>query len=300
MKGQRDKRKSPPGNETSTAKKAAQESQSQIEKMRKVETCLSKYTSQLDPNYASANAGSGGLEKRLSNVLAMTQHLLTISDGPTAAKPRGSLEQIPTVEKEAPITKKVQQQENIKIKEPVRRNEEVPTLPSFTLDHPGSSECEDFTKYFMLKFEPNTKRKVSSYEIKRVVQNVTGETPTRLLYNSMDSLTIEASTANQSMLIARIENVKGHKCIVTPHPKFNSSQGIIYIMEYDLDDVDEFRREICRSTGAKDCQPAPFLRTRNESTKAFTISFENKSPLTLSIFLERGMTQSCINLTLVP
>ena len=76
---------------------------------------------------------------------------------------------------------------------------------------------------------------MSPYAVMNQVRNITGK----------ELKKITAATGN-SFLLEVMSEVAGRKCTVSLHELHNQSKGIIYVQEYDIEDVDEFKRGLPR------------------------------------------------------
>ena len=55
------------------------------------------------------------------------------------------------------------------------------------------------------------------------------------------SFTVEVVSADQSERLSSIQEVEGYACEVHKHPRFNHSKGIVYIKEFDITDIEDFK-----------------------------------------------------------
>lgn len=102
---------------------------------------------------------------------------------------------------------------------------------------------------------------------------MTGLAPKNITTMGRESFTVEVINDNQGKKLMTLKNIKGISCQISKHSQFNQSKGIIYIMEYDIDDIEEFRLGLKENYNIVDVTKATFIKTRNEQTTAFLVTF---------------------------
>ena len=75
-----------------------------------------------------------------------------------------------------------------------------------------------------------------------------------------------------------IFKIEGVPCRIMLHPTFNTSKVIIYLHDFDLDDVEQFERDLKQHYDIAEVVKATFIRTRNDQTTAFLLTFNNVNP----------------------
>jgi hypothetical protein len=103
---------------------------------------------------------------------------------------------------------------------------------------------QTYTRFFSITFEAGKKRLVTPYSIKNQITTVTGKPPKSITSNGRDSLTILVEDDMQSNKMKDITMIDDISCKTEKHPYFNQSKGIIYIREYDVDNIEEFRCDL--------------------------------------------------------
>ena len=75
------------------------------------------------------------------------------------------------------------------------------------------------------------------------------------------------------------------------HSRFNTSRGMIFLSEFDIDYVQLFKEELRENYNVSEIERAEFTKARSSNTKAFTSLLSmRKNFLTLFIFLESVRT----------
>ena len=129
-------------------------------------------------------------------------------------------------------------------------------------------------KYFIIKFNEQSKRQINSYAVISK-KEATGNTPKSVTGNNRLSFTAVVRNADQSAKINSVTEVEGFSCEVQVHSKFCHSKGIIYIKEFDITDIEDFKFYLQENYPIFDISPATFIKTRDPQTQAFLISYIN-------------------------
>ena len=81
-------------------------------------------------------------------------------------------------------------------------------------------------------------------------------------------------------------------CKTTFHPRFNTSKGLVLLSEFDIENLQQFQKELPAEYNIAEIERATFITTRSESTNAFIVTFdEKKLPYSLYIPGERSDTR---------
>jgi hypothetical protein len=144
-------------------------------------------------------------------------------------------------------------------------------------DH-HSNPLQSYTRFFSITFETGIKRKVNPYAVKNQIITTTGKPPVKISSNGRDSLTILVEDALQGNKMADICTIGNIPCKTEKHQYLNNSKGIIYIQEYDVDDIDEFRNGLMENYNITRAEPAPFIKPKSAQTKAFILTFDQETP----------------------
>ena len=68
-------------------------------------------------------------------------------------------------------------------------------------------------------------------------------------------------------------SVQEKPCVVTNHKYYNKAKEIIYIQEYDIQNVEQFKTDLQENYEITNVIKALFTKTRTEETTAFLITF---------------------------
>ena len=129
------------------------------------------------------------------------------------------------------------------------------------LDLGTCSTTEPFTKYFMMKFDANTKRSVNPYDVQKKVKQITG-TKSRVSTLNRTLFLIEAVNKDKAGKMNTIDAIREFKCETTAYDRYNYSKGIIYLSESGIGNVDEFQRGMQERYPVVGVERASFIKTR--------------------------------------
>ena len=145
-----------------------------------------------------------------------------------------------------------------------------------TMPPPGTTSTL-FKRFYTVRFEDIDRRDVNPYEILEEINKITGENAVSLTGSNKSSLTLQVKSTTQANKCLEISSLMQNPCTITPHNKFNQSKGLIFVKEFDIEDVEEFKTELQRSYNIIEIEAANFIKTRN-SSQAFIITFGSEAP----------------------
>ena len=141
-----------------------------------------------------------------------------------------------------------------------------------------------FPRFYIIDFGPN-KRSVNPYTVIDCIRDVTGYAPRAVAGNNKSSFTVELERESQSVDILKLTSVADTPCTVSLHPRFNYQKGIIYIHEFDIDDVAQFREGLMSSyPNIANVEIAAFIWVKSPNTTAFLVTF-HRDHLPYSIYV---------------
>ena len=146
-------------------------------------------------------------------------------------------------------------------------------------------------KFYTLKFNEAQCRTINPYAVQKTLTKVCGVAPDRLETEGKSAYCIKVNTKAQAIKLQGVTEVDGKSCHVEPHSHRNSSKGLIFIKEFDVCDVAPLK-DYLREFNVIGVEPAPFIKTKSITTKAFIITFSTpKTPYSIYIPGERSDTQ---------
>ena len=97
-----------------------------------------------------------------------------------------------------------------------------------------------FTKYFIIKFNGN-KRKLNPFSIEQEITAQLKGKSEDISAADRDGLLVTVRNESQSQNIATLKSIGGVLCEVEQHRSMNITKGIIYIYEFDLEDINNLK-----------------------------------------------------------
>ena len=144
------------------------------------------------------------------------------------------------------------------------------------------SQAERFEKYFTVRFDINHKRLINPYDLIGVIKQKTGGNPKVWTMNKTSFLA-RVDSKEESEKMAEITEVKQYKCETKAYDRFNHIKGLIYISEYEVENLAEFKTWLQESYAIVDVERAAFIKTR-PGTTAYIVTF-NQEQLPYSIYI---------------
>ena len=106
---------------------------------------------------------------------------------------------------------------------------------------PYQPEEEQFYDHFFSIYFEGDKRKINPFAIIDSIAECTGMKPKRILGMNKTSVIVEVHNGEQSAKTLALENVCHTPCKATPYERFNYTTGLVYINEFDIEDLEEFK-----------------------------------------------------------
>ena len=149
-----------------------------------------------------------------------------------------------------------------------------------------------YNKFYMMKLTEESRRCVNPYSLIERIEKDTGAAPKRVFGNNRLSLTVEVSSEKQGEYVREIKEVEGFPCEVVVHPRYNHNRALIYVHEFDIENMNDFKNELQTRYNIVDVQPATFIKTRSPQTHVFIVTFmQEHLPYSIYIPGERQDTK---------
>ena len=146
-------------------------------------------------------------------------------------------------------------------------------------------------KFYSIKFDDAQCRSINPFAVLQKVTKLCASPPERLETEGKSSYCVKIKTGEQARKLLTLTDIEGKSCKVQPHSHRNSSKGLVFIKEFDVDDV-ALLKDYLQEFDVIDVEPAPFIKTKVKTTKAFILTFNSpKTPYTIYIPGERSDTQ---------
>ena len=151
----------------------------------------------------------------------------------------------------------------------------------------NSVKTNHFTRYLQIDFEAIDRKSVNPYIIQNEIKAKTGYGPAELTGGGKSRYTLKTVNAEQSEKCQKITMLANQKCSIKPHPKFNSSQGLIFTRDYNYR-AEDIQTELKDQYGVSEVKEATFIKGRSGTT-AFIVTFDREeTPYSISIPGERS------------
>ena len=280
-----------PSHASSQPTTSSSNSKAQVARIKSIEDQLESVLRSTNTQYKSEQKTAGGVEGRLINIEKMMSRLTSVVEEQRKEREMES-NRSQTSRQDSDGNKEASdvQASTAGISEPKERSNRK---QRFTPISDTGMFCEDtFVQYHVFEFTEESKKCVNPYALIDEVKTVTGYPPKRVSGNNKRSVTVEVSTKEQSEKITSIKQVDNIPCVVKAHPRFNYVKALIYVHEFDLENVDEFKRGLEEKYNITDIQPAPFIKTKSPQTQVFIVTFlQQHLPYSIYIPGERQDTR---------
>ena len=85
---------------------------------------------------------------------------------------------------------------------------------------------------------------------------------------------VETMNEGQGRKLTEMKTIRGKSCNVQKHNTMNTCQGIIYVYEYDIQNIQSFKEGLQKEYPIVDVAPATWLKPKNLNASAFIDTFE--------------------------
>ena len=258
----------------------------QVTRLKTIEDSIEGVLRNITSDYrvGEDRSSAAGMDGRISNIERLMGELKEVIDKKQKEESTQRHE----------IREKEQKEENVK-----RQDESAASLSSkrskvrySRVDITSNNHAVPLARYYIFKFTEESRRSVNPYSVIDKVKEVTGVNPKRVFGNNRTSLTAELCREMSEEQVKSITSVDGIPCEVSMHSRYNCIKGLIYVYEYDIENVEEFKSGLQSNYNISDVQPAPFIKTKSDQTHAFIVTF-NQEHLPYSIYIpgERSDTR---------
>ena len=136
-------------------------------------------------------------------------------------------------------------------------------------------------RFFTVGFDPTLTLKVNPYDLTNSIEELTGKPPISIVKNGKTAFTVKCASKTQSIKLLSLNKVGSIPCKTSLHLRFNTSKGLIFLTEFDIDDQPKFGKELNDHYNISEIERADFIKTRSEKTKAFVVTFDREKLLYL-------------------
>ena len=140
-----------------------------------------------------------------------------------------------------------------------------------------------FTRYLEIDFGSVNRGEFNPYRIMKEIKEITGQKPKELTGSSKTKITLQTRTAEQTLKCLEISSLAGKICKITPHWKFNTSKGLIFLKQFEIEDTEEFKINLREQYDVINVERASFIRTKQGITPYIITFKQETTPYTLFI-----------------
>ena len=142
-----------------------------------------------------------------------------------------------------------------------------------------------------MQFSQEAKKSVNPFEVIDSIKSLTNETPKKLTSLNRTSFLVEVRNEHQAEAIQNLKKVHQFQRVVAPYDRFNCAKEIIFVNEYEDEDVEEFGKGLKESCNICEVQEATFIKKKNPNSKPYLVTFKQETvPHSICIPGERNDT----------
>ena len=88
---------------------------------------------------------------------------------------------------------------------------------------------------------------------------------------------VEVKSERQADNMHKGTTVENLPCETSAHPNYNDCKGLVYTYEFDIESLEDFNVGLQERYNISDVQPANFIKTKSDKTRAFIVYFNQKN-----------------------
>ena len=130
----------------------------------------------------------------------------------------------------------------------------------------------NFQRFFAVDFDRTLQ--VNPHDLINSFEELIEEPPITIVNNGKTAFTVKCASKTRANKISSPNNVGNLPCKTSLHSRFSTSKGLIFLTEFDIDDLKQFREELYEHNNISGIESADLINTRSEKTEAFVITFD--------------------------
>ena len=138
----------------------------------------------------------------------------------------------------------------------------------------NEASASQYTKFFNVTVNQEDTRRINSYALRNAIKVLTGATLQSITTSGKDSFDIKVRNEEQSKKVVSLQKIGDIKCKVDRHRYYNQTKGLIYIHEFNIENIETFKNELQEEYSVANVELATFIKARNKETKVFILTFE--------------------------
>ena len=131
-----------------------------------------------------------------------------------------------------------------------------------------------YLRYLELDFGDKDRRTIDPYAVRNEIERKTGEKLREISGSNKHKLTLQTRSNSQTEKCQKIDTLQGYKCVIRPHPRFNTSKGLIYLRQYNIQDLQEFKENLQEQYEINCVERADFIGSRQPGVSPSGASFQ--------------------------
>ena len=152
----------------------------------------------------------------------------------------------------------------------------------------------NFLQYLELDFGDKDRTKINPYAVRNEIKQKTGEELREISGRNKHKLTLRTRNESQTKKCPTIDTLQGYKCVIRPHPQFNTSKGLIYLRQFKVQDLQEFKENLQEQQLKIECvEQADFINSRQPGVNPYIITF-NQESLPYTVYIPGEITDTVV------
>ena len=151
-------------------------------------------------------------------------------------------------------------------------------------DESPRSKLQSYVTHFTCKMDLENKRTFNPWTIENSLTPEIGSKPATIKSNNESEFIIEISNEKESKILPTITSLGSPqfqervKVEIVACDKINQTQGLIYIHDYNIPDIEEYGNELKKEYNLLDVKKATWITTKNISSTPLLLTFKEKEP----------------------
>ena len=133
-----------------------------------------------------------------------------------------------------------------------------------------------YPRFYTIKLPAEQKRSINPYRLNELIQDGTGCVAKSITTSGRENLNIEVTDDQQGLWLKITCSIDDIPCQINETTHLNRSRGIIYINEFNVENMEEFSAGLGENCNESKVE-ATFIKPRTEQTSAFLLEFKQET-----------------------
>ena len=139
-------------------------------------------------------------------------------------------------------------------------------------------DTSNYKRFYNIKFSAENKRSINPFKLEISISQIIGSVPKSLTTSGRDSFSVEVQNDAQGEKLQNIKTIDNVPCQVQPNTFLNNSKGIIYVNEFNIDNIEEFSAGLIENYNSiTTVTEATFIKPKFQQTSVFLIEFAQET-----------------------